>query len=208
MDNGALGKEYADGELICRQGMPGEQMFVIQAGQAEVLREEAGDEVPVGMLSAGDIFGEMAIFDRQPRSATIRAKGNTRVLTLDKRAFLRRVNEDPSFAYRILQNMSRHIRRLDEELALFRNVVTNVYLVRYLFIVSRDKHTLSERLKQDFADDREVEVLLDRRSAQRRCQVREHKPERRRGDRRRPLDGWTVELSQAYRGRRPRLHDD
>lgn len=208
MDDGALGKEYADGELICRQGKPGEHMFVVQAGQAEVFREEAGDEVTVGMLMPGDVFGEMAIFDRQPRSATVRAKGNTRVLTLDKRAFLKRVNEDPSFAYRILQIMSRHIRSLDEELALFRSVATKVFLVRCLYIVSRDKTALYEKLKQDFADDREVEVVLDRRSTQRRRQASEHKPERRRGDRRRPLDGWTVELSQAYRSGRPHLRDE
>jgi CRP-like cAMP-binding protein len=130
----------------------------------------------------GDVFGEMAIFDRQPRSATVRAKGNARVLTLDKRAFLKRVNEDPSFAFRILQIMSRHIRSLDEEFALLRSVATRVFLVRCLFIVSRDKTALYKKLLHDFSEDKEVEVVLDRRSAQRRQQVRVHKPERRRAD--------------------------
>ena len=104
--------------------------------------------------------------------------------------------------------MSRHIRSLDEELALFRSVATKVFLVRCLYIVSRDKTALYEKLKHDFAEDREVEVVLDRRSAQRRQQVSEHKPERRRADRRLPLDGWTVELSKPYRSGRPRLHDE
>lgn len=122
MDEGVLGREYPDGVVICRQGEPGDRMYVIQAGRAAVLRDEGGVEVAVAELTAGDIFGEMAIFDRQPRSATVRAKGTARVLTLDKRAFMRQVHEDPSLAYRILEAMSQRIRRLDAELSGFRRV--------------------------------------------------------------------------------------
>ena len=59
----------------------------------------------------------MAIFEREPRSATVRVKGQAGVLTLDKRAFLRRVHEDPSLAFRILQRMSSRIRTLNQELS-------------------------------------------------------------------------------------------
>lgn len=117
MEVGALGKEYADGAVICRQGETGDCMYIIQAGRAEVLREENGKQIVVGHLDAGEVFGEMAIFDRQPRSATVRAQGGVRVLTLDKRAFLRRVHEDPSLAFRILQRMSLRIRSLNEEIS-------------------------------------------------------------------------------------------
>ena len=71
----------------------------------------------VGELAPGEIFGEMAIFERLPRSATVRARGPARVLTLDRRAFLRGVHSDPSLAYRLLQTMSHRVRRLDEELS-------------------------------------------------------------------------------------------
>jgi CRP-like cAMP-binding protein len=81
------------------------------------LREEDGAEVVVGELTTGDVFGEMAIFEREPRSATVRVKGQARVLTLDKRAFLRRVHEDPSMAFHILQRMSFRIRTLNQELS-------------------------------------------------------------------------------------------
>jgi len=122
MDDGVLGREFADGAVICHQGDPGDRMYVIQAGRATVLREEGGVEVVVGELKSGDVFGEMSIFDRQPRSATVRAKGVARVLTLDKRAFLRQVHEDPSLAYRILESMSLRIRRLDAELSEIRRL--------------------------------------------------------------------------------------
>lgn len=122
MEQGILGREYADGEVICRQGEPGQCMYVIQAGEVTVYREEGDVEIPIRTLKAGDIFGEMAIFEPQPRSATVRGQGRVRVLTLDKRAFLRRVHEDPSFAYRMLQQMSNRIRVLTEEVSRLRRV--------------------------------------------------------------------------------------
>jgi CRP-like cAMP-binding protein len=203
MDEGALGREYADGDVICRQGEQGTQMFVVQAGNAAVFREEGGGEVGVGELGAGDVFGEMAVFDQRPRSATVRAVGNARVLTLDKKAFLRRVHEDPSFAFRICQGMSRHIRNLDEELALLRHVTSRIFMVRNLLIVSRDRPELYEQLKRDFAEDQEVEVILDRRLEERRKLGGAQNPERRRSDRRSEMDGWEVRLSKPYRGERP-----
>jgi CRP/FNR family transcriptional regulator, cyclic AMP receptor protein len=117
MEIGALGRDYADGEAICRQGEVGNCLYVVQAGRALVSREEGGSEVVVGELRAGEIFGEMAIFDRLPRSATVRASGPARVLTLDKKGFLRRVHEDPSLAYHILERLSQRIRHLNEELS-------------------------------------------------------------------------------------------
>ena len=117
MVEGALGKDYADGEIICRQGEIGDRLFIVQTGLAVVLREDEGTEGIVGVLRPGDIFGEMSIFDRQPRSATVRARGASRVLTLDKRWFLNHIQEDPSLAWRVLQQMSRRIRSLDAEVS-------------------------------------------------------------------------------------------
>ena len=114
---GALGREYTDGEVVCRQGEAGDCMYVVQSGHVAVVREQAGIEVELAELTTGDIFGEMAIFERQPRSATVRAKGRARILTLDRPAFLRRVHQDPSLAYRMLQEMSGRIRKLDQEVA-------------------------------------------------------------------------------------------
>jgi CRP-like cAMP-binding protein len=117
MDEGVLGREYRDEEVIRRQGESGDRMYVVQSGRAQVLREAGNSQVIVGELGKGDVFGEMSIFDRQPRSATVRAMGSARVLTLDKRAFLKRVHEDPTLAFTILQNMSQRLRALDEEVS-------------------------------------------------------------------------------------------
>jgi len=58
----------------------------------------------------------MAIFDRDVRSATIRSLGQSRVLTVDKKNFMRRVHEDPSLAFRLVEIMSKRIRELGEEI--------------------------------------------------------------------------------------------
>jgi CRP/FNR family cyclic AMP-dependent transcriptional regulator len=116
MNQGLLGKVYDDGEIIIRQGEPGDCMYEIQEGQVEVIQEKDGKKIQLAVLSRGDFFGEMAIFDREVRSATVRAKGEVRALTIDKRTFLRKITEDPSLAFRIVERMSRRIRELDAEI--------------------------------------------------------------------------------------------
>jgi len=98
------------------QRAAGNCMYVIQSGRVEVLRHDGGNESRLAVLSEGDIFGEMALFEQETRSATVRALGDTRILTIDRKLFLRGVHEDPSLAFRILQKMSHRIRELDSEL--------------------------------------------------------------------------------------------
>ena len=117
MDTGALGKIYQDGEVIIRQGDVGECMYVIQDGQVEVVIEENGIEVVLAERGEGEFFGEMAIFDRDVRSATVRAKGQVRAITVDKKSFLRRIHKDPSLAFRIVETMSHRIRELSDDVA-------------------------------------------------------------------------------------------
>jgi CRP/FNR family transcriptional regulator len=117
MGTDGLGKIYGDRQAVVRQGETGDCMFAIQNGRVEVVRETDGGEVRVAVLEAGDIFGEMAIFEKEVRSATVRALGEARVLSIDKRTFLRRVQEDPSLAFNLALMMCKRIRRLNAEIA-------------------------------------------------------------------------------------------
>ena len=65
MDQGALGRDYEDGEIIVRQGDAGDSMFVIQEGQVEVLTEKEGQETRLRIAGEGEFMGEMAIFERR-----------------------------------------------------------------------------------------------------------------------------------------------
>ena len=116
MGTGELGRVYHDGEVIIRQGEAGDCMYEIQSGEVEVIQEKSGKEICLAVLGKGDFFGEMAIFEHDVRSATVRALGEVRALTIDKRTFLRRITEDPSLAFRIVERMSHRIREMNNKL--------------------------------------------------------------------------------------------
>ena len=116
MSTGELGRVYHDGKVIIRQGEAGDCMYEIQSGEVEVIQEKSGKEICLAVLGKGDFFGEMAIFEHDVRSATVRASGEVRALTIDKRTFLRRITEDPSLAFRIVERMSHRIREMNNKL--------------------------------------------------------------------------------------------
>lgn len=117
---GALGTVYRDGEEIIRQGEMGDCMYVIQSGRVEVLQSGEFGVQHLAFLGAGNFFGEMAMFEQEKRSATVRSAGESRVLKVDKKTLLRRIGEDPLLAVNLLQTMSHRIRDLNAEIALHR----------------------------------------------------------------------------------------
>jgi CRP/FNR family transcriptional regulator len=114
-----LGKRYDQGEVIFRQGDTGNCMFVIQQGEVEAIAENDGREMRLRTMGPNEFFGEMALFEQEKRTATIRAVKPTRVLTIDKKNFLGGIHEDPSLAFRIVQTMSHRIHDLTERLARY-----------------------------------------------------------------------------------------
>lgn len=116
MADGTLGTTFKDGEIIARQGEVGDCMYVIQEGQVDIVVEEDGDETVLRTAEVGEFIGEMAIFDREVRSATLRAAGEARLLTIDRKNFLKRINKDPSLAFRLVQSMSSRVRDLSAEI--------------------------------------------------------------------------------------------
>ena len=114
-----LGKDYKAGEVIFRQGDTGNCMFVIQDGEVEAIAESNGREFRLRKMGPNDFFGEMALFEKETRTATIRTTKPTRVLSIDKKNFLGGIHEDPSLAFRIVQTMSHRIRDLTDRLARY-----------------------------------------------------------------------------------------
>jgi len=120
MELGGLGKQYKDGEVIIKQGDTGNCMYVIQAGEVEVIKDNEGKEVRLALRKEGDFFGEMALFSREVRSATIRALGDAKILTVDRKNLLKSIQKDPSLAFRIIETLSKRIRDLSEEIAPYK----------------------------------------------------------------------------------------
>lgn len=111
-----LGRLYKDGETIVEEGIQSRTMYVIQSGKVKVVKSNAGRETILALLREGDIFGEMSLFDASPRSATVKAVGEARVLAIEHEGFLRRITMDPTLAFRIIKQMSQRIRDLNTRL--------------------------------------------------------------------------------------------
>jgi ABC-type bacteriocin/lantibiotic exporter with double-glycine peptidase domain/CRP-like cAMP-binding protein len=78
----------AFGSVIVREGEPADAFYVLASGRARVVKQtEAGDEIALNSLRAGDSFGEMALLERGVRNATVRASSDVEVLRLDREAF-------------------------------------------------------------------------------------------------------------------------
>lgn len=116
MESNKLGHLYKDGEVIIKKGGVGHSLYVIQEGKVEVIDEIDGREVKVAELGETEFFGEMGIFEKDVHSCTVRAMGNTKILTIDKKNFYKTIAKDPSIAYRLLEKMSKRLRDTNKKL--------------------------------------------------------------------------------------------
>lgn len=105
--------QVAAGEVICTEGQPGHEFYVIADGEASV--EHSGSVA--AKLHTGDYFGELALLDRGPRSATVRAQSDCRLYVLQEASFASLLNEVPALAQKLLASLARRLRHVESQLA-------------------------------------------------------------------------------------------
>ena len=110
MKNTTLGHQYKDGDVIIRQGEEGNCLYVIQEGKVGIYHEHGDTEIKIAELGPSEFFGEMGLFDKDVRSATVRSMGESKILTIDRKNFYKTIQRDPSLAYRLLEKMSKRLR--------------------------------------------------------------------------------------------------
>lgn len=109
---------YHRGEVVFHQGDPGDTLHLVQDGRVKVvLPTESGDEVVLAILGPGDCFGELALLDGEPRSASVVAVEPVETFVLGRNDFLAFIRSNPGVAERLVANLSRIIRRVNEEVA-------------------------------------------------------------------------------------------
>ncbi|MBF0161983.1 MAG: GGDEF domain-containing protein [Magnetococcales bacterium] len=107
--NRELGKLFQKGKTIFQQGDPATCMYVVQKGEVELVVESDYGFKSLAIFHDGDVFGEVSLFVEKARFATARALQDTWVLTLDEKAFLSRLHQDPSLAFRMIRQMAHRI---------------------------------------------------------------------------------------------------
>ena len=101
---------YQAGATIFEKGDQADEMYVILEGEVEI---RSGNSL-LGTLGAGEVFGEMGIIDKQPRSASAIARTNCKLGMLDEKRFLFMVQETPFFALQMMRIISDRLRKMDE----------------------------------------------------------------------------------------------
>lgn len=115
--SGSLGRAYEDGEYIVRQGDVADCMFVVQEGQVELVRDENGVETHLVLCGQGQFIGESTLFEGGIHLAHVRAVGPARLISINRKNLLRRIHEDPSLAFRIIEALSYRIHKLTVQVA-------------------------------------------------------------------------------------------
>jgi CRP/FNR family transcriptional regulator, cyclic AMP receptor protein len=103
---GATVHEFKAGDVIFKEGDPGAEFFVIQSGKVDIL---LGNRL-LGTLGDHDIFGEMALIDPAPRSATAIAKTDAKLVPVGEKQFLFLVSRTPHFALNVMRTLARRLR--------------------------------------------------------------------------------------------------
>ena len=113
-----LMKIYRKSEVIFEEGSFGSEMYVLRSGRVRVYRTSAEGEIELGVFKPGEFFGEMALVDNAPRSASACAlEDDTRLIALDKDKFLFLVSHQPTFALVIMHVLCQRIRSLSGSVA-------------------------------------------------------------------------------------------
>ncbi|MCA9935232.1 MAG: Crp/Fnr family transcriptional regulator [Ardenticatenaceae bacterium] len=111
-------RRFNAGQIIFHHGDPGGLLYIISKGKVKITHSTPeGQEALLAILGAGDFFGELALLDDSPRSATAESLELTETLTLHRDDFLRYISHNPDFSKHVLQTMAHHIRRLNNQIS-------------------------------------------------------------------------------------------
>src|SRR6185369_8503286 len=96
--------DYGYGERVIRQGEPGDALYAIAAGAARIaVRGPDGSERELAVLRAGDVFGEMSLLTGEPRTASVYAHGELRVVEVRKAALAPILTANPALAAKMAE---------------------------------------------------------------------------------------------------------
>ena len=109
----------ADGEVLFHRGEPGDVLYVVASGQVRIFTlDEEGRELTLNVMEPGEAFGELALLDSRPRSASVAAVGPTTLRSLHRDDFLGQVHTSPELTNRVIRLISERARHMTEYIEL------------------------------------------------------------------------------------------
>jgi CRP-like cAMP-binding protein len=129
-----LGREYQPGEVLFREGEIGAVMYVVQTGAVRITKSVGGNDKLLAVLGPGEFFGEMAILNGKPRTATATVLDPTRCLVIDSRTLEEMVARNSEIALRLIKKLAK---RLDSADSLMEVLMHRDPKARVLLALSR-----------------------------------------------------------------------
>jgi len=114
----AVEQLFSNQALLCSEGEPGSTLFIIASGKVDVIKKSGEKENILATREKGGFVGEMAVLESAPRSATLKAHGDVRVLVIDGDAFNTILHDRPEVAISVLRHMSTRVRELNEKVGI------------------------------------------------------------------------------------------
>ncbi|MCA9676886.1 MAG: Crp/Fnr family transcriptional regulator [Kofleriaceae bacterium] len=111
-------RDYEAGTVLFREGEPGDFMYVIQAGEVEIRRTISDVERVLAVLPAGEFFGEMALINSRPRSATAVVRRPSRLLVIEPRTFEAMIRGKTEIAVRMIKTMAGRLERANQQIEI------------------------------------------------------------------------------------------
>jgi CRP-like cAMP-binding protein len=114
----AVPRQFAAGEVVFREGDESDTCYVVRSGHARAIREHKdGRSITLARFGPGDIFGELAMFDNEKRSATVEALEPTEAIAILGGDMRRLLREHPDIAVKLIAAIARRLRETNERLA-------------------------------------------------------------------------------------------
>lgn len=140
-----FGREYQPGEVLFREGEPGDTMLVIQAGAVHITKRVSGEEKLLAVLGAGEFLGELAILNSKPRTATATAVEPTRCLLIEAKTLEAMVTKNAEISLRLIKKLAK---RLDAANSLIEILMHTDPKARIMLALSRHADAYGERTEE------------------------------------------------------------
>ena len=112
-----IDRRYPRNSMIFEEGVSGDYMYVIQQGEVKISKlSDDGREKILEILGPGAFFGEMALLDRGPRSASVKSTQACVLLALSRHDFLALLRESPEISLELMRELSLRVRETDEQI--------------------------------------------------------------------------------------------
>lgn len=138
-----FGRVVPSGTILFHENDPGEEMFIIQTGKVKIGKKVRNVEKTLVVLGKGEFFGEMAILNDKPRSATAEVLEDSEILVIDRKTFETMIRGNAEIALRIIKKLSARLQEADNQIENLMIRDNTSRIVDLLAKLARDagKHT-------------------------------------------------------------------